>query len=325
MSERRALVLGGAGFIGSHLIASLVESGEYQAVVCADIQPPRFAVEGAHYIHIDVTRPIADDICPRPDEIYNLAAIHTTPGHPDWQYFWTNVLGATHCCDYARRVGCQKIVFTSSISVYGAGEEPKDEDSTLEPDTAYGRSKLCAEDIHAQWVEEAPDIRRLVVARPAAIYGYGERGNFTRLARMMKEGRFAFPGRKDTVKACGYVEDLVRSFRFALDRNQTRLTYNFAHAERSTSEDICDAFADVAGYRKVERVVPLPLMMAGGLLFETLNALGLRTSINRARIGKLHASTNVLPAGLARMGFQYRYDLKQSLRRWLEMSGGEFR
>lgn len=326
MSGRRALVLGGAGFIGSHLIASLVESGQYDAIVSADIQPPRFVIDGAHYKHVDVTRPLPADICPGVDEIYNLAAIHTTPGHADWEYFWTNVRGATHCCDYARRTGCNLIVFTSSISVYGPSEEPRDEDSALEPDTAYGRSKLCAEEIHAQWADEAPEARRLVVARPAAIYGYGERGNFTRLAKMIKNDRFVFPGRKDTVKACGYVEDLVRSFRFALDRNQPRLTYNFAHGERLTAETICNALAEVAGYSKAGRVMPLPLMLAGGVLFEALNAFGLRTPINRARIRKLATSTNVLPARLARMEFQYRYDLKQSLRHWLDMSGGvEFR
>lgn len=322
MSKKHALVLGGAGFIGSHLIRSLVESGEYERVVSADIGQPRFTIEGAEYAQVDVRRPIPDDLCPEADEIYNLAAVHTTPGHEDWEYFHTNVLGATHCCDYARRIGCERIVFTSSISVYGASEEPKQEDSALEPDSAYGRSKLCAEKIHAQWVNENPSARRLVVARPAVIYGYMERGNFTRLAHLMEKGRFFFPGRTDTIKACGYVEDLVRSFRFGLDRNQAQLTYNFAHVERFTSQDICDAFTEVAGYCKARRVVPLPLMMLGGLAFEILGAVGLRTSINRARIRKLYHSTNIVPAKLAQLGFEYRYGLTASLRHWLEASGG---
>ena len=322
MLKKNALVFGGAGFIGSHLLRSLAESGEYDLIVSADIAEPRFVVEGVDYKYVDVRQPIADDTCPGASETYNLAAVHTTPGHEDWEYFYTNVLGATHCCDYARRIGCERIVFTSSISVYGASETLKDETSALEPDTVYGRSKLCAEEIHAQWLNEATDARRLVVARPAVIYGYAERGNFTRLARAMEKGRFFFPGRKDTIKACGYVEDLVASFRFALERNETHLTYNFAHMERYTSEDICDTFTDVAGYKKVTLVVPMPIMMLGGLALEILGKLGIRTSINRARIRKLYKSTNIVPQKLREMGFQYRYGLKQSLQHWLEMSEG---
>ncbi|WP_421952701.1 NAD-dependent epimerase/dehydratase family protein [Pelagibacterium sp.] len=322
MEKKRVLVLGGAGFIGSHLVNSLAESGEYDVIVSADIAEPRFAVEGVEYKYVDIRQPIADDVCPGASEIYNLAAVHTTPGYQDWEYFYTNVLGATHCCDYARRVGCNQIVFTSSISVYGASETLKDDSSALEPDSAYGRSKLCAEQIHAQWLNEASATRRLVVARPAVVYGYTERGNFTRLAHAMAKGRFFFPGRKDTVKACGYVEDLVRSFRFCLERSEAHLTYNFAHMERYTSQDICDTITDVAGYKKVTLVVPMPLMMLGGIAFEVLSKLGIRTPINRARINKLYTSTNIVPRKLREMGFRPRYCLKQSLKRWLEMSDG---
>jgi len=321
MASKSAVVFGGAGFIGSHLLKALVASGEYASVVSGDIQHPRFVVKGVDYKRVDVTKPIPEDVSPNATEIYNLAAVHTTPGHPDWEYYWTNVLGATHCADFARRVGCKRIVFTSSISVYGASEEPKDENSALMPDSAYGRSKLCAEEIHAQWINEDPEQRRLVVVRPAVIYGYTERGNFTRLAHLMAKGRFLFPGRKDTIKACGYVEDLVRSFRFALDRDQTHLIYNFAHVERFTTEAICDAFTEVAGYDKAKHVVPISLMMMAGLSFELLNILGLRNSINRARIRKLYRSTNILPDKLAELGFEYRYDLMQSIRHWREMSG----
>ncbi|WP_297105375.1 NAD(P)-dependent oxidoreductase [uncultured Devosia sp.] len=323
MVGKSAVVFGGAGFVGSHLLKALVASGEYDRIVSGDIQAPRFAVEGVDYKHVDVTRPIPEEVCDTATEIYNLAAVHTTPGHPDWEYFWTNVTGATNCSDFARRVDCRKIVFTSSISVYGASEDPKDESSMPMPDSAYGRSKLCAEAIHAQWAKEDPGHRRLVVVRPAVIYGYTEGGNFTRLAHLMATGRFLFPGRTDTVKACGYVEDLIRSFRFALDCDQTHLVYNFAHAERFTSQTICDAFTAVAGYPRARRIVPISLMMLAGVGFEILSLLGIRSSINRARIRKLYRSTNIVPAKLAELGFTYSYDLPQSLRHWREMSGGE--
>lgn len=320
MTGKSAIVFGGCGFIGSHLLRALKESGEYDQLVAADIRKPRFTTDGVSYVTCDVREPVALD-CPQGEvEIYNLAAVHTTPGHEDWEYFFTNTLGAVNVCDFARRNGIDRIVFTSSISVYGPSEAPKDEDSVLEPESAYGRSKFGAEQIHRLWRAEKPDARKLVVVRPAVIYGYTESGNFTRLGGLLRKGRFVFPGRKDTIKASGYVEDLVASFRFALARPEKELTYNFCHPRAYTAEDICAAFSRVAGYPPATRVLPIGLMLGVGLAGEIAASVGMKTSINRARMHKLNRSTNIVPKRLVELGFPYRYDLDQSLARWREMS-----
>jgi nucleoside-diphosphate-sugar epimerase len=321
--SRGAIVFGGAGFIGSHLLKSLAASGEYDTLVSADIQPPRFQVPGVRYVHCDVRQPIPDELRNGVNdgaEIYNLAAVHTTPGHEDWEYYWTNVLGAIHIVDFARRSGINIIVFTSSIAVYGPTEDPKDEISSPEPEIAYGKSKLCAEKIHQNWQSEHADLRKLVMVRPAVIYGYQERGNFTRLAKLMRAGRFVYPGRRTTIKSCGYVSDLVRSFRFMLDRPEPSIVYNFAHPERYTAEDICRAYAKVGGFALPKIVVPISLMMIAGRIFELLSRLGLKTSINRARILKLYRSTNIVPRVLKETGFNFRFDLEASLQDWLALS-----
>jgi nucleoside-diphosphate-sugar epimerase len=314
-----ALVFGGGGFIGSHLLKNLSETGKYERLVSADIAEPRFRVAEVEYKQVDVREPIADEVCPDANVIYNLAAVHTTPGHQDWEYYWTNVLGAIHVADYARKHDVKKIVFTSSISVYGPTESPKTEESLPAPESAYGKSKLAAEKVHRYWLSEGAD-RKLVVVRPAVIYGLAERGNFTRLASLLNRGLFFYPGRRDTIKSCGYVEDLVASFDFMLARPERDITYNFAHAERYTSADICAAFHDVAGYKKSSPVVPLAPMLAAAWGFEMLGKVGFKTSINRPRIMKLNQSTNVIPKVLTEFGFPYRFDLKESLIRWRSMS-----
>lgn len=319
-----ALVIGGAGFVGSHLLKSLRDSGDYGTLVSADIAKPRFVVDGVTYKHVDVRQPLPDDLCPGVTEIYNLAAVHTTPGHEDWEYYWTNVLGATHACDFARRAAAKTMVFTSSISVYGPSEEPKTEESEPEPESAYGKSKLCAEKIHQNWLNEGAH-RRLVIARPAVIYGHTERGNFTRLASLLSKGRFVYPGRKNTIKSSGYVDDLIGTFAFMLARQERFITYNFAHAGRYTAEDICRAFHTVAGYRVANVVIPIQPMLLGAWGFEMLNAVGLKTSINRPRIMKLNRSTNVIPKVLQDMAYNYRHTLEGSLRHWQSMSAsGDF-
>ena len=320
-----AIVFGGAGFIGSHLIKALRQSSQYSRIIAADIRPrTQGVVEGVEHIYCDVRKPIRLGGPLQNAEIYNLAAVHTTPGHADWEYFWTNVRGGIEINKFASDIGSTTVVFTSSISTYGPSEEPRDESGPLLPDSAYGRSKLLTEEIHRMWQAAAAG-RKLVIVRPAVIFGPGEHGNFTRLASTLKRGVFAYPGRKDTIKSCGYVGELVRTMLFARDLGHPELTYNYAYPDRYTSQDICEAFHEVAGYAKPGITVPLSVMLAGGIVFEGLAALGMKTSVNRARVLKLVKSTNIVPKRLLELGYSFETDLRSGLMRWkAESENGEF-
>lgn len=322
----RLIVFGGAGFIGSHLLESLARDYPSAQLFCVDIGEPRFRTPHVNYVHHDLRTPIPTQLCGSGKAlIFNLAAVHTTPGHEDWEYYWTNCLGAHHVCRYATDIGADHIVFTSSISVYGPSEMPKDEDSTLEPSSAYGRSKLLAEKQHELWQAERSRERRLTVVRPAVIYGLTENGNFTRLARLLARGRFVYPGRKDAVKSCGYVKDLVSSMLYMASQDTPLTAYNFCYPERYTSADICAAFCETAGYKLPKLVAPMRLMLLGGLAFEMLAKLGFRTSINRERLRKLFHSTNIVPKRLQDAGFPYAYTLRSSLTDWSgATAGGDF-
>jgi len=159
------------------------------------------------------------------------------------------------------------------------------------------------------------------VVRPAAIYGHEERANFTRLARLLHKGHFIFPGRTDTIKACGYVKDLVRSMGYMMDRCTGIETYNFCHSTRYTTEEICNAFSRVAGFPRARLKIPLPPMLLAGWAFEMAARAGIKTSINRARVMKLVRSNNIEPERLKQSGFQYRYDLDSSLADWRNDTG----
>lgn len=321
MANRQAIVFGGAGFIGSHLLKRFAETRRYDRLFCVDIEKPRFTSEGIDYLHFDVRQPIPPDLCGKgPFDIFNFAAVHTTPGHEDWEYYWTNVHGASNVCRYASAVDADYVLFTSTMGVYGPTEAPKGETSALEPTSAYGRSKILAEGIHRSWQADHPEKRRLTIVRPGVIYGLAEHGNFTRLSRALRQHRFAYPGRTDTIKACGYVEDLVSSMIQMGDRNDGVFLYNFCHQQRYTSKDICAAFAKVAGYPEPRTVVPFWLLSSVAFGFEVLSAVGLKTDINRARVRKLYQSTNVVPERLREVGFQYRYDLAAGLAAWKQSS-----
>jgi GlcNAc-P-P-Und epimerase len=321
MAYRDAIVFGGAGFIGCHFLRRLAETQRYKGLYSVDIAEPRFRSARVNYLYFDIREPIPARLCGAgPFDVFNLAAVHTTPGHEDWEYYWTNVSGATNVCKFAREVSADYLLFTSTMMVYGPTEAPKDEEALLEPVNAYGRSKILAEQIHRLWQSEYPDRRRLTIVRPGVIYGLAEHGNFTRLSRALRQRRFAYPGRTDTIKACGYVEDLVSSMIEMRERNEGVFLYNFCHPQRYTSKEICAAFSKVAGYPEPRIVVPFWLLGLAASAFEALSIFGVRTDINRARVRKLYQSTNMVPKRLPESGFQYRYDLHAGLSEWKQSS-----
>ena len=321
MTGRCAIVFGGAGFIGCHLLKRLVDSRCYDRLYSVDIARPRFTNGGVNYVNFDIRKAIPADLCGEgPFDIFNLAAVHTTPGHEDWEYYWTNVVGATNVCKFASEVSAERLLFTSTMMVYGPTEAPKDEEAVLEPVNAYGRSKILAEGIHRLWQAERPDMRRLTIVRPGVIYGLAERGNFTRLSRALRQRRFVYPGRTDTIKACGYIEDLVSAMIKVADHDQAVILYNFCHPQRYTSKDICSAFSRVAGYAEPKIVLPFWLLTLIALAFESLSTLGIKTDINRARVKKLYEFTNMVPTRLIKMGFEYQFDLITGLEDWKRLS-----
>lgn len=318
----RALVLGASGFIGTRLVKSLVETGA-TSVRAVDIAPPRERLDGVDYRTLDVRGSLDPDCGRDVSVIYNLAAVHRTPGHPDGEYYETNVLGALNTAALADACDIDTIVFTSSISVYGPSEETVFETSPLRPTTAYGRSKRMAERIHEQW-RSGRDGRRLIVLRPGVIFGPGERGNYTHLAKALRGGYFFYPGRRDTIKSGGYVDELLLAIDFALDRDDRHILFNYAYPDFSTTQDIVETFGQVAGRRYSPPTLPIGPLLSAASLFEAASALGLKNPIHRARVLKLAQSTKVAPGWLQANGYRFSTDLAAALQRWSDETGGRF-
>jgi hypothetical protein len=89
-------------------------------------------------------------------------------------------LGAEHLCAAAEPHRITRIVFTSTVAVYGASARELDNSSPLRPFNEYGRTKLQAEQVYREWALCAPD-RSLT--RPTVVFGPGNRGNVYTLLR----------------------------------------------------------------------------------------------------------------------------------------------
>src|SRR5262249_44840176 len=160
-------------------------------------------------VNFDIRRPIPAQLCGKGSfDIFNFASVHTTPGHEDWEYYWTNVHGATNVCKFATDVSADYLLFTSTMMVYGPTEAPKDEDSLVAPNSGAARHNLRPAPPPRLCKAGRPAPRRLTIVRPGFFEGLAKPAISPRLSRALKGRRFIYPGRIDTVKACGYVDDL---------------------------------------------------------------------------------------------------------------------
>jgi len=156
----KAIVTGGAGFIGSHLVEKLLQK-EYD-VVCIDnfsngqqenvdlfINNPRFT-----FYNADLSEPIDESMFQGADYIFHLAALaDIVPSieHPI-TYHASNVTATIRCLEAARKQKVKKFVYAASSSCYGIPDiYPTPETATLDPKYPYAFTKLVGEQYALFW------------------------------------------------------------------------------------------------------------------------------------------------------------------------------
>lgn len=314
--SRSCLVTGGSGFVGTHLLQALLADPGVEHIVVLDLVPPRVESPRIEYWKCDIRDPILEQLreSTRFDTCYHLAAVCREPGYEWNEYFLTNYVGTINVLDYLARAHVNNVIFTSTTMVFRAGEHRPAEESLTAPDTAYGMSKLLAEVYANGWQRSLP-ARRLRVIRPGVIFGKGENANFTRLYHALRRRRFAYVGRRDTIKGCIYVKDLVRLLAHLTADTENRVTYNAVYPDPFTIEDICSAFCRVQQMSHRVPTIPYRVALALAYFFEFLAALGFRTSIHHRRIEKLYHSTNASAEPARALGLP-QYDLERALADW---------
>lgn len=330
---KNCIITGGSGYVGTHLINHLIEEQAYYQIIILDIQIPEIDYSDAS-IEVDFFQnDVREEIDPQPlwelgcnenTVIYNLAAICRIPGFPEIDYYRTNILGAETVCKLAEDLGVKKMVFTSSVSPYGASEELKTEDSITQPKDPYGGSKMAAEYIHKGWQKKDVDNRMLSILRPGIIFGKGEQANFTRLYESQKKGFFVYPGRKDTKKACVYVKDVARACYHFSQKEPGQYIYNIVYKESPTIEEICLTVSKYTDAKKPLFKVPgLVLMFVAYCIMVLGKIIGREfLGIHPDRIKKVMISTNISGKKLANSDFELKYSLSEGIQDWYEDCGG---
>ena len=146
----RAIVTGGAGFIGSHVVDALVTRGDEVAVVDSLIHGSKENVNAGAELHVRDIRDPLDDLfaAVRPEAVFHLAAqadVRVSVERPVDDAA-VNVLGSVRVLEAARHHGAQVVFSSTGGAIYGDCEEPATEDSPCEPLSPYGTAKLAAEE-----------------------------------------------------------------------------------------------------------------------------------------------------------------------------------
>jgi UDP-glucose 4-epimerase len=153
----RAVVTGGAGFIGSHVVDALVARGD-EVVAVDNLSTGRAdrVNERAELIEADLrdgeeVRRVFDRT--RPDVCFHLAAqadVRVSVERPDYDAD-VNVLGTIHVLEGARAVGARIVFSSTGGAIYGECQRPAAEDDPLAPISPYGASKLAGEEYLGTW------------------------------------------------------------------------------------------------------------------------------------------------------------------------------
>lgn len=317
-----AVIFGGAGYIGRFLADYLVDKLGFRKVYCCDLLSFDSQRTEIQSLVIDVRQPVSTHfISESPTWIFNLAAIHREPGHQEHEYFETNIAGANNVNAFAEAVKCDNIFFTSSIAVYGPTEQPMSESMLTTPNSPYGISKLVSEFIHQNWLN-AKTGRRLVVVRPAVIYGPRDPGNVYRLIKALSNRLFLIPNPNGARKSYGYIYGLLESIDFAMNRTGKLLVYNYAHPETLQVEEMIARLKKVLGYNATVVKLPTQFIIFG---LRLLNFFGIsHPDYHPVRVKKLTMSTCVVPSKLQELGFEEPFDLEASLKHWRTIEPNDF-
>jgi len=313
-------VIGGSGFIGARLVARLRAAGH-------EVRIPDKQESRAHpelWRECDVRdRDALVEACRGCSWIYNLAAEHRDDVRPVSLYDEVNVDGARNTVAAAEANGIERLVFASSVAVYGFQEGAPDESCEPAPFNDYGRTKLLAEQVFDAWQREAPG-RSLTIVRPTVVFGEGNRGNVYNLLRQIAEGPFVMIGDGRNRKSMAYVENVAAFLEFALQGGGGRQVYNYVDEPDYDMNSLVTAVRTALGQpARIGLRLPYGPTHFAAWAFDGLATLtGRSLPISRIRIQKFCSSSRFSAAKARAAGFEPPVALAEALRRTIAREFG---
>jgi UDP-glucose 4-epimerase len=252
LSDKRVLVTGGAGLIGSHLAGALAEDNHVVAVDDLSKGDADRVPETVEFVQADLLDPddVAEVVTGDLDVVFHLAAYTDTNFDDDRKLFEENTEMTYNLLQRMEDVGVTNLAFTSSSTVYGEAPMPTPEDyAPLEPISIYGASKLADEGLLSTYAHSYDF--QVWTFRFANIVGPYQRGNvipdfIQKLQADPESLTILGDGRQE--KSYLHVEECVRAIQHVVEHADRDLNvYNLGTRTTTSVTRIADIVADEMG------------------------------------------------------------------------------
>jgi len=252
----RVLVTGGAGFIGSHIVELLSESG-HTPIVVDNLSSGRreYVSRGVKFYEVDLTDPSLAEVFERerPDVVIHQAAqvsVSRSVREPllDARI---NIQGSLNLLEQCRDHGARKVVFASTAAVYGDPVRlPVDEEHPIAPASPYGIAKYSIE----EYLRIYRDLYGLdfTVLRYANVYGprqdaHGEGGVVAIFTHRIVRGEpIEVHGDGEQTRDLIHVQDVARANVLALDRGDGA-RINVSRQSETSINELAKALGSIVG------------------------------------------------------------------------------
>ena len=254
MEDRRVLVTGGAGFIGSNLANHLAADNDVVAVDDLHLGTPANLDDAVEFVDASVL----DDDLPTEgvDVVFHLAAYssYTMAEENKREATRVNVEGFVNAVEQARADGCETVVYATTSSIYGSRTEPSPEDLPVEARTCYEASKLAREQ-YGEYFHHHYDMT-LAGLRFFSVYqGYGgaeeHKGEYANTVaqfthKIANGNRPKVFGDGSQTRDFTHVDDIVRGIELAADHRLQGI-YNLGTGESYTFNTMIGMINDELG------------------------------------------------------------------------------
>ena len=311
-------LIGASGFVGTRLIDLLKRESPQYELRNIDLLPSHFFNEITVIGDVRSQQEM-DEKLKGTDVVVLLAAQHRDDVSPVSLYYDTNVEGMKVTLNAMKKNGCKRIVFFSSVAVYGLNKNNPDENHPKDPFNHYGKSKWQAEQVLQEWYKDHSDWNVNIV-RPTVIFGERNRGNVYNLLSQIAGGKFLMVGKGENRKSMAYVGNVVAFVKFLIENSQDGYNvFNYIDKPDFTMNRLVALVGKVLGKNIPSVHFPSWMGMMGGYCFDVLAKLtGKKLPISSVRVKKFCATTEFDSSKMPSTGFVPPFTLEEGLSRTLE-------